>query len=241
MDFSAWRGTLGIVRPTYRPGGMEELIKMMPDGIGVIPLFADVREGTEQEFRAILDRYETNVAKLAEVGCDVANPAGAPPFMMLGYQGEAELIKAWKTKYQIPIFTSGTTHIDALRCLKAQRFIGFSYFRGEINKIYAQYFIDAGFDVMDMVGLDADFQKVQEFSSHQIYRWIKKHFMANRTAQAIYMLGPAWRTLDIIEKLERDCGVPVVHAVPAQCWDTQRHLNVNEPVPGFGRLLAEML
>ena len=46
MDFSAWRGTLGIVRPTYRPGGMEELIKMMPDGIGVIPLFADVREGT---------------------------------------------------------------------------------------------------------------------------------------------------------------------------------------------------
>jgi maleate cis-trans isomerase len=92
-----------------------------------------------------------------------------------------------------------------------------------------------------MVGLDVDFQKVQEFSSQQIYRWIKRHFMKNRTAQAIYMLGPAWRTLDIIEPLERDCGVPVVHAVPAQCWDTQRHLNVCEPVQGFGRLLAEML
>ena len=72
MDFSAWRGTLGIVRPTFRPGGMEELIKMMPDGIGVIPLFADIREGTEKEFRSVLDRYESHVAKLAEVGCDVA-------------------------------------------------------------------------------------------------------------------------------------------------------------------------
>ena len=28
------------------------------------------------------------------------------------------------------------------------------------------------------------------------------------------MLGPAWRALDIIERLERDLGVPVVHALP---------------------------
>ena len=241
MDFSAWRGTLGIVRPTFRPGGMEELIKMMPDGIGVIPLFADIREGTEKEFRSVLDRYESHVAKLAEVGCDVANPAGAPPFMVHGYKGEQKIIKSWEKKYKIPIFTSGTTHVDALHALKVKRFIGFSYFRGDINKIYAQYFIDAGFDVLDMVGLDADFQKVQEFSSHQIYRWIKANFMKHKTAQAIYMLGPAWRTLDIIEHLENDCGVPVVHAVPAQCWDTQRHLRVKQPVYGFGRLLAEML
>jgi maleate cis-trans isomerase len=55
------------------------------------------------------------------------------------------------------------------------------------------------------------------------------------------MLGPAWRTLDIIDALEQDCRVPVVHAVPSQCWDTQRHLGLNQKIPGFGRLLAEML
>ena len=241
MDFSAWRGTLGIVRPTFRPGGMEELIKMMPDGIGVIPLFADVREGTEKEFKTVLDRYKKKVAKLAEVGCDVINPSGAPPFMVLGYKGEAALIKEWEKAYRKPVFTSGTTHVDALRKLKAKKFVGFSYFRGDINKIYAQYFIDAGLEPLDMVGLDADFQKVQEFSAQQIYRWIKRHVKANKGAQAIYMLGPAWRTLDIIEPLENDCGIPVVHAVPAQCWDTQRHLSVREPVKGYGRLLAEML
>jgi maleate cis-trans isomerase len=54
------------------------------------------------------------------------------------------------------------------------------------------------------------------------------------------MLGPAWSTLDIIEPLERELGVPVMHAVPVQCWDIQRHLNIHEPVKGFGRLLAEM-
>ena len=138
MEFSAWRGTLGIVRPTFRPGGMEELIRMMPDGIGVIPLFADVREGTHEEFKAILGRYEQHVAKLAEVGCDVINPSGAPPFMVLGYKGEAKLIKEWEKRYKVPVFTSGTTHIDALRALKAKKFIGFSYFRGDINRIYGE-------------------------------------------------------------------------------------------------------
>jgi maleate cis-trans isomerase len=85
------------------------------------------------------------------------------------------------------------------------------------------------------------FQKVQEYSSHLIYSWIREHMRKHPTAQAIYMLGPAWRTLDIIEHLERDCRVPVVHAIPSQCWDIQRHLGLRQPVPGFGRLLAEMV
>jgi maleate isomerase len=240
MSFSAWRGTVGIVRPTYRPGGMEELIKMLPDGIGVIPLFAEIERGTQDEFKQAIVRYRKKVAKLAEIGVDVINPSGAPPFMVLGYEGEAALIREWERDYKIPVFTSGTTHVAALRELKVQRFVGFSYFAGEINNIYAQYFRDAGFEVLDMVGLDVPFQKVQECSSHTIYAWIRQHVRRFPQAQAIYMLGPAWRTLDIIELLERDCRVPVVHAVPAQCWDIQRYLGICQPIHGCGRLLADM-
>jgi hypothetical protein len=53
-----------------------------------------------------------------------------------------------------------------------------------------------------MVGMDVDFDKAQELSSLQVYCFIKPAFPKNRRAQAIYMLGPAWRRLDIIEKLE---------------------------------------
>jgi maleate isomerase len=81
---------------------------------------------------------------------------------------------------------------------------------------------------------------VQTLSGTEVYRFIKKMFLANRGAEGIYILGPAWRTLDIIEMLEQDLGVPVIHAIPAQCWDIQRHLNVRQPIKGFGRLIAEM-
>jgi maleate isomerase len=44
MAFSSWRGTVGVIKPTYRPGGTEEMIRLLPEGIGVIPLFIGIRE-----------------------------------------------------------------------------------------------------------------------------------------------------------------------------------------------------
>jgi maleate isomerase len=240
MAFSSWRGTVGIIRPTLRTGGFEDLVRMLPEGIGVIPLCLDVRRGALDEFKRGIQAYEPKIAELVEAGVDVVNPSGAPPFMVLGYRGEKELIRRWEKTYRTPIFTSGTTTLDALRALKIERFVGATYFRGDINKTYARYFADAGFQVLDMAGMDVDFDKVQELSGLEVYRFVKRVFLAHRRAQAIYMLGPAWRTLDIVEKLEQDLGVPVIHAIPAQCWDIQRHLHVRQPVQGFGRLMAEM-
>ena len=233
-------GTVGIVRPTTRAGGFEDLIRMLPEGIGVTHTCLSVRRGTLHEFKTVIRDYEERVAELAATGVDVINPSGAPPFMVLGYDGERKLIHDWEDKYRIPIFTSGSSHVDALRALGAKRFVGTSYFRGDLNKTYARYFVDAGLEVLDMVGMDVDFEKVPELTSQQVYDFVKGAFLANRNADAIYMLGPAWRASDMIDKLERDLGVPVVHALPAQCWDIQRHLHVRIPVTGFGRLAAEM-
>lgn len=240
MAFSSWRGTIGIVRPTLRTGGFEDLIRMLPEGVGVIPLCLNVRRGVVEEFKSSIPAYEEKVAELAEAGVDVINPSGAPPFMVLGYEEEQKLIRRWEGRYKTPIFTSGTSHVDALRALKVKRFVGATYFRGDINKIYAKYFADAGLDCLAMVGMDVDFDKAQELSGHEVYRFIKGAFLQHRKAEAIYMLGPGWRTLDIVEMLEQDLGVPVVHAIPAQCWDIQRHLCIRQPVKGFGRLIAEM-
>jgi maleate isomerase len=240
MAFSSWRGTVGIVRPTLRTGGFEDLIRMLPEGIGVIPLILNVRRGAVDEFKSAIPAYEEKVAELAAAGVDVINPSGAPPFMVLGHDKEQALIRTWQDKYNTRIFTSGTSHIDALRALKVRRFIGATYFRGDINRIYAKYFNDAGFECLTMAGMDVDFDKAQELSSFEVYRFVKKEFLAHRRAEAIYMLGPAWRTLGIVAMLEQDLGVPVVHAIPAQCWDIQRHLTVRQPIEGYGRLLAEM-
>ena len=47
--------------------------------------------------------------------------------------------------------------------------------------------------------MDVDFEKVPELTSGQVHDFVKGAFLANRTAEAIYMLGPARRASDIIE------------------------------------------
>jgi maleate isomerase len=91
-----------------------------------------------------------------------------------------------------------------------------------------------------MTGIDVPFDKVQELSSYQVYAHIKRNFLNAKGADAIYMLGSGWRTLDIIETLEQDLQVPVVHPVTARVWEIQKRLRVREPRRGFGHLLAAL-
>ncbi len=241
MAFTSWRGVVGCIKPTMRPGSLEELIRMLPEGIGIIPLFLEIKEGSTDEFKRAVTPFEPLVAKLADLGCDLIHAEGAPPFMLLGYDGEARLLDAWEKKYKVPIFTSGTNHVRALKALGVKRFVGATYFTGKINGLFANYFTEAGFDVLGMEGMSVtSFEDIGQMSSHDVYAHVKRSFLKHRDAQAIYLLGSGWRVLPVIDTLEQDLGVPVIHPVPARCWEIQRRLSVRQPVQGYGRLLAEM-
>jgi len=121
-----------------------------------------------------------------------------------------------------------------------QRFVGVTYFTGDINNLFTRYFEDAGFGVLAMEGMDVPFTEVQRLSSQEVYAHTKRAYLKHEDADGIYMLGSGWRCLDIIHLLEEDLQVPVVHAVPARVWSVQKRLHVRQAVKGFGRLLEEM-
>ncbi len=240
MVFASWRGVVGVVKPTHRPGSLEEFIRLLPDGIGVVPVYLNFKRGTEDEFRGALNAVEEKVAELATEGVDLIHPEGAPPFMVHGYKGEEKIIKEWEAKYKIPMVTAAQTQVEALRALNVKRFVGVTYFIGKVNDITTRYFQDAGFDVLGMEGIPVAFEDVGRLASQEIYAHTRKAFLKNQNADGIYMLGTGWRCLDIIHLLEEDLQVPIIHPVPARVWAIQKRLHVRQRVKGFGRLLEEM-
>jgi maleate cis-trans isomerase len=240
MSYTSWRGVVGLIKPTHRPGSLEEFIRLLPEGIGVVPLFVGFQRGNEEEFREALRAYEERVEELTRLGVDLVHPEGAPPFMVHGFKGEAEIIQGWEKKYNVPIVTASMTQVEALKALKIKKFVGVTYFTGKINEMFARYFQDAGFDVMAMEGIPVAFEDVGKLSSQEVYAHTKKAFLKHPGAQGIYMLGSGWRTLDIIHLLEEDLQVPVVHPVPVRVWAVQKRLHVRQPAGGYGRLLEEM-
>jgi maleate isomerase len=230
---------VGIIKPTKGSSSLVELIKMLPDGIGVIPLFNNVRHGKIEEFRSAIPAYEEKIAELAEDKVDLIHPAGTPPFMLLGYKGEAEIIAKWERQFGIPIFTSATNQVAAMKALRIRKFVGIGY-DFEDSSIVARYFTDAGFDVLALEKLPGPWEEVGRLSSKDIYHQTKKLFLTHSKADGIYFQGGKLRILDIIEELEQDLGVPVIHPGVAQCWEIQRRLHVRQPQKGYGRLLAEL-
>lgn len=236
-----WRGTVGVVKPNYTTGSLVEFIRLLPEGINVIPARAGISEQTLEEFRDVLGRYQQEVADLAKMGvCDLIHPEGAPPFMMHGLAGEAEIVRAWEAEHKVPVFTSGIVQRAALKALGVHRFVGFSFLGGPLPKIFADYFTDDGFDVASMETLPSRPTEWSTVSGEDIYRYIKRAFLQHPGSQGIYLLGSgSWRVMEL-DALEEDLGVPVVHPVAARVWYVQRQLHIRQPVKGAGRLLGTL-
>ena len=84
------------------------------------------------------------------------------------------------------------------------------------------------------------FDQVGRLSSHEVYAHAKAAFRRHTRVDGLYMLGSGWRVMDILELLEQDLDVPVVHPIPARVWAIQQLLLVRQRTSGFGRLLAEL-
>lgn len=233
---------VGTVRPTNRPEAGQEvdLDAKIPAKIQFVTRTMNFTRGTEDEFGTSMPGYEAKAAELAKMGADLVRPGGAPPFMLLGYRAERELILSWEKKYGVQMFTSGQNHVRALRTLGINKFVGVSYFPEKMNAIFARYFTDAGFQVLAMEGIDSPFADVPRVPPERILEFMKKIAAKHRDTDGIYMLGSAWKTIDIIDELEKATGLPVIHAGPARCWETQLRLGLRYPLPGYGRLLTEM-
>jgi maleate isomerase len=240
MPHSKSSNVVGLVKPTRRPGALEDLTLVLPKGVRLLPEYLDIREGSVAAFERAIACYEPCIARLAEAGVDLIHPEGAPPFMVLGYQKEAALIERWQTDYGVPIFTSGTNHIRALKALNVQRFVGVTYFTGAINAVFSRYFSAAGFGVMSMEGLDVPFDRVGQLPPDDVFSHIRQAVEKQPGAEAIYLLGSGWRVMDIIENIEHALGIPVIHPVTARCWEIQQRLAIHQPLKGYGRLLAQM-
>jgi len=239
MSFTLWRGVVGMVRPTRRPGTLEELIRILPEGIGLVPLMLNFKAGSNAEFLTAIPHYERFASELAEQGVDLIMLTGAPPFMLLGPKKEAALTKAWTKKFKTPVLTDPQMQVAGMRAMKIRNFIGASYSALQ-NKIVLDYMTACGFKALSMEPIEVPFDQVAQISVERLYAHLKQLYRKHRNADGVYIQGGGWQTVGVVELLEKDLGIPVVHATLCEAWQIHKHLDVRDVKPGYGRLLTEL-
>jgi len=234
------RAVVGIINPTQGASSVDELQQLLPAGIRLIRDSLGIQHQTEEEFLSVLDDTAAKVAKLAAQQVDLIHPIGAPVFMVHGYAGEQRIIGEWEAQHKIPIFTSGQSHVNALRALGVRRFVALSPLSERINEIASGYFHDAGFDIMAFERVEMAARDRGAITWQDAYEQARALFERHSGAEGIYFISSGWRILDAVQALERDLGVPVVHPVTARVWEIQRRLGIHEPRQDAGRLLSAL-
>jgi maleate isomerase len=130
--------------------------------------------------------------------------------------------------------------VAALHALGIKRMVGVTYTDDATNAIVVRYFQEAGIDLVSLDCVGAAFDRRGFISHYEVYALTKAAAAKVPGIDGIFLFGSGWRSLEAIQLLEDDLGIPVVHAVPARVWTVQRMLNVRQPVKGFGHLLESM-
>jgi maleate isomerase len=240
MAGSSNGGVVGMVKPTsHASGSHDALVGLLPPAIRAHTVYCGIKDGTVEEFKTVMPRYERGVAEVAALKVDFIHPEGTPPFMLHGYDGEQRIVKGWEDKYGIPVFTSGMNQIRAMKALGAKRIVGAGY-DSITGPMVETYFRDAGFDVVAIEKVKATWEEVGLLTEDQMIDMMADVFRRHPGGQVMYLQGSKWPSLDVVNRLEKTIGVPVVQAVAARCWEIQRRFGIERPVSGYGKLLAEM-
>jgi maleate cis-trans isomerase len=240
---SNYRGVVGDIKPRADDSSLVDMIRLLPEGIGVIPVYLNLQSGTREEYGSHYDTYEQHIAYLASQKVNVISVEGAPPFMLLGPKREAEMLDGWKAKYKTDMFTSSQNQVNVMRALKVKKILVITSGSGgaEMDNVYRKYFEDSGIGVAAVESMkDVKFAAVREVPREQITAFITQKFAAHKDADAVYILGSALEALPLIAPLERELKVPVVQPIAARIWEIERRLKVHEPIKGYGRLLETL-
>jgi maleate isomerase len=232
---------IGVVKPTLTSKSLDDLKALLPPDIELVSEYMGFQYRSMDEFHKAMPIYDEKVNSLAAQGVDMIHPEGAPPFMVHGRAEETRRINEWEARHGVPVFTTGTTQVAAMKALGVTRFAGFTPFAGELAEAFRRYFIDAGFDVLAMGKAVGDDESVYELPIAAVQERIVEAFKAvPGDPQALYILGSDWRVIDVMEALEEELGVPVLQPVVVRCWYILNTLGRTDPIPGHGRLLASM-
>ncbi len=232
------RGKIGYVLLASEQTIVDDVMALRPDGVGI--QFARVRSPdviTNATLAAVADELAGAASTLLPDGSlDVICYGCTSGSLVVGEERVFRELNKGAPGAKATSLITGV--MRALRALKARKIVVATPYLDEINRREADYMAAAGFEVLDIQGLniekDSDMVKVAPSYIADFAAALDRP-----DADAVFVSCGALRTLDIIDDLERRIGKPAVCSNQAMIWDTLRLAGIGDAIDGYGRLLRE--
>jgi maleate isomerase len=233
---------LGVLVPSGNPTIEPELYRMKPASLTIHFARLDTpagdpgaTDGMEHRTLDYLDSLPAATHSLAALKLDAIVLAHTAVSYLNGFGNEPALLERFAKLAGPRSFTVAHAVGMALRHLGIRRLSLATPYPEAISSAGRAYWQAAGFEVVAHRMLDG-VANIYEETEERAYALGRAADTA--AADAVLISGTGLPTAGIVERLERDLGKPVVTSQAAALWHALRLIGLEEPVGGYGRLLA---
>jgi maleate isomerase len=241
-----WRARIGIIIPSVNTTFEPESYRLAPEGVTYH--FARMNLGDlSVEGLVEMGKYAQEKGKeLAAAGVDLIVFGCTSGSFAKGKGHDEKIVRDLEASTGVPALATSTALLQAFQELEITRLAICSPYSDDLNAREKEFFEAHGLKVTAMAGLGF-VKKTPSFPlagrpvSHvglqePSVAYKMARIVDGPEAQAVLISCTNFRSLEVIEKLERDLRKPVLSSIQATLWAALKKISIDDPLPGAGSL-----
>ena len=229
---------LGLIVPSSNTALEMEIKIMAPNDISIHWARTPLTIATLDSMKKAEESAEESAEMLSHADVDLIC-YGCTSASIFGWRHEKLLIRKIENVSGKPTVTADTSVIQALKELNAKSISIVTPYIEEVNLGEKAFFAENGFKVKNVNGMGIpDNLLVGRKDPKIAYNLVKK--IDSNDVDTILISCTNLNSVKHIEELEKDLGKPIISSNSAILWAMLKKIKYDNPVNGFGRLLASL-
>lgn len=231
------RARIGIITPLGET--VEHAFnKYAPEGVAFVCTGLTFPGPTPEGLVYLSDQVEEAATKYKKGHHDVILFGCTSGSLIKGYGFDKEMIQRIERASGCQGLTTSKAVLEAFQALGAKKTVVMTPYPDDTNQAEKKFLEDNGIEVLSITGVErhAGPGEFAHYSKEFLYRHARKLKMEG--ADSFFLSCMGIPTMELVQVLEDDLGVPVITSHQASLWACLRHSRVYDKLPGLGKLFT---
>ena len=240
-----WRAKFGVMVVCRNTILEPEFYRMAPEGvtfhfdrIGIVPgAEGESPEEVERRLKGYTEEAVACMRNFAKMPLDAIAFACTGASFAEGPESDQKLIKRLGEIAPIPITTTSTAVIEALKAMEMKKVVVVTPYIRELNEKEKLFLEGHGITVLRIESIPNVTVK-SDVLPQTAYRLARQIDTAEATG--VFISCATLQSLEIIDTLETDLKKPVISSNQATFWKLMKMAGIRPSIKGYGRLLESL-
>jgi arylmalonate decarboxylase len=234
---AADKRVLGMIFPPADYPVPPEATLLYPSGVEFLAKGLAFNGMTPESFDEAVPRIVPAALELKQRGATAISIMGTSLTFYKGAAFNQGLIDSVKKATGLPASSMSSGIVDGLKVAGAKRVAVATAYTDVINATLERFLKESGFEVVSIKGMNLI--RANGVTPEQVFDFSVASFSPASKADALLVSCGGLKTIDLLERLESKCKVPVVSSTPHALMNAVRLVGLSPRVKGYGSVLAK--